>query len=225
MSFDRLAPHYRWMEFVLAGGKLQRCRTAFLSQMTQARQVLILGEGNGRFLTECAQRLRFAQITCVDASDRMLELARARLRSRRLPEGTVEFVHADALKWAAPARRFDLVVTHFFLDCFPAAVLRQLLEKIAGLASPEAYWLLADFTIPDRGPACWRATIIHWMMYSFFAVATRLPARRLTPPDASLRAQGFVLRERLLLDWGLLHSDLWQRRSELIGQVCPAGPQ
>ena len=29
-SFDLLAPHYRWMEFVLAGRKLQECRTVFL---------------------------------------------------------------------------------------------------------------------------------------------------------------------------------------------------
>ena len=27
MSFDRLAPHYTWMEAVLAGPRLQRCRT------------------------------------------------------------------------------------------------------------------------------------------------------------------------------------------------------
>ena len=51
MSFDRLAPHYRWMEAVLAGGKLQRCRTAFLNEVKDARHALIVGDGNGRFLS------------------------------------------------------------------------------------------------------------------------------------------------------------------------------
>src|SRR5579862_4048205 len=68
MSFDRLAPHYRWLEIVLAGEKLQHCRTAFLSQIRDAHDVLILGEGNGRFLLECRKTLSSAQITCVDSS-------------------------------------------------------------------------------------------------------------------------------------------------------------
>ena len=83
MSFDVLAPYYRWMEFVLAGNKLQRCRTAFLSQVTRRKSVLILGEGNGRFLLECRCILHEAQITCVDASFRMLTLARKRLQDGR----------------------------------------------------------------------------------------------------------------------------------------------
>src|SRR5215469_5978584 len=71
MSFDVLAPHYRWMEFVLAGKKLQRCRTAFLSQVADRQNVLLVGEGNGRFLVECRRSLKNARITCVDASARM----------------------------------------------------------------------------------------------------------------------------------------------------------
>src|SRR4051812_20630121 len=80
VSFDVLAPHYRWMELLLAGEKLQRCRTAFLKEVADARDVLIVGEGHGRFLVECRRRLPDARITCVDASERMLEVARARLR-------------------------------------------------------------------------------------------------------------------------------------------------
>jgi len=75
MSFDQIAPHYRWMEFVLAGRKLQGCRTEFLGRLNDAEKVLIVGEGNGRFLLECRRRLSQAHVTCVDASERMLDLA------------------------------------------------------------------------------------------------------------------------------------------------------
>src|SRR5882762_1835947 len=51
-GFDRLAPHYYWMECVLAGRTLQRCRTAFLEQTRDATAALLIGEGNGRFLAE-----------------------------------------------------------------------------------------------------------------------------------------------------------------------------
>jgi ubiquinone/menaquinone biosynthesis C-methylase UbiE len=211
MSFDRLAPHYRWMECVLAGNKLQRCRTAFLSRIKNARNVLILGEGNGRFLAEAGRVLGSAHVTCVDSSVRMLQLAQGRLPARSLRPVAVSFVHADALEWVPPKQSYDVVVTHFFLDCFRPAQLAQLLATISHAATPEAIWLVADFQMPRRCVCRWRAQLIHRVMYAFFGVFTQLPARRLTEPDPFLQAHGYLLRERRVTDWGLLRSDLWQR--------------
>ena len=87
MSFDHLAPFYRGMEFVLAGGKLQRCRLEWLEEVKDSRQVLIVGEGPGRFLMECAKTLPDAQILCVDASAAML--SRAITGGTGAGEGTV----------------------------------------------------------------------------------------------------------------------------------------
>jgi SAM-dependent methyltransferase len=211
MSFDSIAPHYRWMEFLLAGDKLQRCRTAFLSRIENAQNVLILGEGNGRFLVECRKTLRSARITCIDASARMLQLAGARLARAGLnPEG-IAFVRADALAWAPPPRCFDLIVTHFFLDCFRGDQLERLVASLGAGAQADAAWLLADFQIPERGRGRLRAQIIHRMMYAFFRLTTRLPARRWTAPDPFLESHGFVLEKRLSSDWDLLRSDLWRR--------------
>src|SRR6187399_1553649 len=72
MSFDRLAPYYRGMEFICAGEKMQRCRTTFLDQIPATQNILLLGEGHGRCLVECLRRFPRAHITCVDASQRML---------------------------------------------------------------------------------------------------------------------------------------------------------
>jgi ubiquinone/menaquinone biosynthesis C-methylase UbiE len=211
MSFDRLAPHYRWMEFVLAGEKLQRCRTAFLPEVADARDILILGEGNGRFLIECRKVLPKARITCIDESGRMLQLARLRLNRSRLGTQEINFVNTDALSWAPAQRSFDLIVTHFFLDCFRADQLKRLLSVLVQACRPHAGWLLADFQIPDRGVSRPRAQVIHWLMYSFFRITTRLSARKLTPPDSFLTANGFALQKRKISDWGLLHSDLWEK--------------
>jgi ubiquinone/menaquinone biosynthesis C-methylase UbiE len=211
MNFDLLAPHYRWMEIVLAGEKLQHCRTAFLPQIRDAKNVLILGEGNGRFLLECRKALISAQITCVDSSPRMLQLARSRLERRGLAVDGIQFVQADALSWKSPTQSFDLIVTHFFLDCFAPDQLQQLLAKLACACLPRSRWLLADFQIPEAGIRRWRAGLIHWMMYCFFRIAARLPAKHLTVPDPILRSHGFILQRRMLTDWDLLRSDLWER--------------
>ncbi len=210
MSFDVLAPHYRWMEWLSAGEKLQRCRTAFLDAIEPPAKVLIFGEGNGRFLAALLQRFPQAQVTSVDASQAMIDKARQRLGAAG---ATVEFIHADALEWQPPGGTFDIVVTHFFLDCFREDQLRLLIPKIASAASPRATWLLADFKEADCGLRRWRSQLILRVMYVFFRLVTRLPARRLTKPDAMLAATGFERLQRSEYDWGMLHSDRWARRA------------
>jgi ubiquinone/menaquinone biosynthesis C-methylase UbiE len=210
MSFDVLAPHYRWMELVSAGDKLQRCRTAFLSRIPAANNILILGEGNGRFLVECRRRFPNAAVTVVDASARMLELARKRLARQSVDTNRINFSRADALTWTPPSLGFDLIVTHFFLDCFRADQLEFLIPKLARVAAPEANWLLADFRAAEGGWRRQRSRVILWLMYRFFIAATHLPARNLTAPDPLLERHGFTLRAREIYDWELLHSDWWR---------------
>lgn len=211
MSFDRLAPHYRWMERVLAGGKLQRCRLAWLGEVRDCRNVLVVGEGPGRFLAEAARALPSARFCCVDASAAMLDQAKSAWIQAGGEPARAQFLQAELPAWEPPAGAFDLVVTHFFLDCFPPDLLAAVVTRLAAAAGADARWLLADFCVPTRGAARLRAWLVLWAAYTFFRAATRLPARRLAPPDACLEAEGFRLVQRRTSDWGLLHSDLWQR--------------
>lgn len=206
MSFDRLAPYYRIMEFLAAGGELQHCRLAFLDDIPVPRRVLLAGEGHGRFLPECVGRFPDAEIVVVDLSLRMLQIARARTSSDR-----VTFVHADFLEWDAPRGKFDLIVTNFFLDCFPPDELAAVVEKLGEFATPDAEWLLADFQIAPAGPARWRSRVILTMLYRFFAIVTGIRARALAPPDAALEKAGFTRLRRVTREWGLLKSEWWRR--------------
>jgi len=206
MSFDRLAPFYRAMEAIAAGGKLQRCRVAFLNEIPVPRRVLLAGEGHGRFLPECVRRFPDAAIMVVDDSVRMLEIAKRMVESER-----VEFVRADLLKWEGPQGAFDLIVTNFFLDCFPAPELAVLVARLGWMAVPEADWLLADFEIAATGPARWRSRMILALLYAFFRVVCRLPARALISPDGELQKAGFSLTRRQTYEWGLLKSERWRR--------------
>jgi len=209
-NFDRLAPHYHWLEKVLAGGKLHRCRTAFLSTVPPPGEALLLGEGHGRFLAELLTAHPGVRCTCVDSSAKMLAGARRKLEGQGFNLAGVEFVQADVLEWKPPAGKFDLIVTCFFLDCFSAEQLARLMPRIAGAAVADARWLVADFRKPESGWKRWRAAWILESMYLFFTHATALPASRITPIEPFLEGQGFVLQGRRTFEWGLLHSDLWQ---------------
>ena len=210
MSFNRLAPHYRWMEFLFAGEELHRCRTQFIPQICSARKILILGEGNGRFLLECRRAVPEAKITCVDSSARMLSIAKQRVETNGLSTENIEFVHANALEWKT-RQRFDTIVTHFFLDCFRRDELELLVDKLAAFAEPIATWLIADFREPKSGIRRFRAQIILWSLYAFFRLTTGITANRIVPPDSFLITHGFQLRQRCESNLGLLYSDCWQR--------------
>jgi ubiquinone/menaquinone biosynthesis C-methylase UbiE len=221
MSFDTLAPYYRWMEVVLAGDKLQRCRFAYLDDLPAPHNILLLGEGHGRSLVGYRRRFAGAQITCVDASAGMLDQARRQLERHGLKADRVEFIHADILNWEPPQNHYDLVVTNFFLDCFRADQLEQIIAKLAASLPPTAIWLNADFQIPAAGWRRVRSRVIVWLLYLFFRIVTRLPARTLPKPDPLLAKAGFILRHRIESEWDLLRADWWQRPPSANGENQP----
>lgn len=208
MSFDVVAPHYDWMEAVSAGSLLQRVRTHWLDELAGCPRVLSVGEGHGRFADAFVQRFPDARLTCVDASSRMLERARRRL-GRQGPQ--VEWVQATLPSWRPQPGAWDGLVTNCVLDCFPPDQLAEVIAALADGAASRATWLVADFAVPARGPARWRAQAAHAAMYAFFRRVTGIPARRLTPPDPYLERAGFRLAGRRTFSWGLLQADVWRR--------------
>lgn len=210
MSFDLLAPHYRWMERVLAGPRLQRCRTTWLEQLAGRRHLLVAGVGHGPALPLLLRNYPGLRITCVDASAGMLAAAGRNARRAGADLSRITFVHGTLPDWRTNDR-FDAIATHFFLDCFPPETLRAVVESLAALATPDAVWIVSDFAIPLRGARRVRARAVHALMYRFFRTVTHLPARRLTPPDAALVDAGFRLAGRRTSEWGLLQADLWRR--------------
>jgi len=208
MNFNRLARHYDWLEALTAGGRLQRARTHWLDALAGRRRILSVGEGHGRFAAACLARFPEAELTCVEASPAMLAVAQARTRGMT---GRVRWEGRDALAWQ-PDQAYDAIVTCFFLDCFTPDALAAVVGHLGACATENAVWLVSDFNVPSRGLARWRARAVHALMYVFFRVVTQLPARRLTPPDAELERQGFVLAGRHETEWGLLRADVWERR-------------
>ena len=212
MSFDTLAPWYRALERIAFGDGLQRCRVACLGEIGAPRRALIVGEGNGRVLCELLRLHPEVEVDCIDASARMLQLARERLE-RELPDRTnrVRFLQQDIMSWSAPEHHYDLVVTHFVLDCFPQATLAGIVSKLARAATDDANWLLADFCVPASGMARLRARVWLAAMYLFFRVTARIAAKELIDPTPLLRAEGFALAQQYLFRKGILRSEIWRR--------------
>lgn len=207
MNFNRLAPHYDWLEAVTAGSRLQRARTQWLDRLAGCQHVLSVGEGHGRFAAAFLKRFPRAKLTCVEASPAMLAVGQRRTRSW---QDRVRWECADALAWQ-PAMQYDAIVTCFFLDCFPPEMLSAVVRHLARAASERSIWLVTDFAMPKSGPARWRAQAVHSLMYAFFRVMATLPARSLTRPDGLLAEHGYKLGCRREFEWGLVGAEVWQR--------------
>ena len=192
-SFDRLARLYCWMEYFSFGPYLQQCRKLRVREMVWCRRALVYGDGDGRFLAELARQIPNLQVAAVDASAEMLRQA-----ARRLSSGApVRLVHTDALGCnpaAFPEAPFDLIVTHFFLDCFDEAEMASLVSRVNGAAEDYALWVVSDFAIPRRPGARLAGTLIVRGLYLSFGLLTGLKARRLPDHGRVMREGGWIPR-------------------------------
>jgi ubiquinone/menaquinone biosynthesis C-methylase UbiE len=207
-SFDRLARGYRALELLAFGRDLERARFCFLESLRDCRSILILGEGDGRCLSRLVKIAPRALVHCVDSSPAMLMLASGRL-SGPGEAGRVRFERADAFSVRLETTGYDAVVTLFFLDCFTADQVEPLLSRIRPSLRPGARWLWADFSVPPRGPARWRARAWVALLYAFFRWQTGLPARELPPAERMLEDAGFRCVSTREFQWGLVRSALF----------------
>lgn len=202
MNCDPIARWYRWLEYIGFGRALERRRNAFLPDVAGARRALVLGEGDGRFLARLAREMfrhPGATIDYVDLSPRMLELARARAGDR------VHYILGDARTIPLLAAEYDLIVTHFFLDCLNEQDAGALANKIADAATPQARWLISEF----RAASWWSRSCIG-ALYVFFRITTGLETKRLIDHHSLLRERGFAIERSETGRAGLLISELWR---------------
>lgn len=209
-GFDKLALPYRWMEYLTFGPFLSRARRAFLPQLHQARRALLLGDGDGRFTAALLRRNPHVHAVAVDGSAAMLH----RLSQRVAKQGNgtrLTTLHANALA-DLPNGPFDLVCTHFFLDCLTSAQCDTLAQHVAARMEPSAMWVISEFAIP-KNRFHGVAQLLVGTLYAAFGLLTGLRVRTLPDYTASLHAAGLTriaLRTHLA---GILRSELWILRS------------
>jgi len=208
-NFDRIASSYRWMEYLSFGRSLERCRNHFLPRLASSRGALVLGDGDGRFLAELLACNPKIHADAVDSSEAMLGILRANCTALSLDAGArLRTHHASALDFM-PARRYDLIVTHFFLDCLTQSELDSLCARITPHLESRGLWLVSDFRIPG-GTMRLPALAIVRSLYLAFRLLTGLRTTALPNHADALTAAGFHrIGERHTLG-GLLTSELWE---------------
>jgi SAM-dependent methyltransferase len=211
-NFDRVALVYRWMEYLSFGSMLERCRFQFLNRCAKARHALVLGDGDGRFTARLFRVNPIVKVDAVDGSTAML----AALRRRALiadvrADARLQTIHADLRSWTPDGNAYDLVVSHFFLDCLTDQDVQDLVRRVVPHLAPNAEWLVSEFAVP---PGRWRARFSRLLirfLYFAFARWTGLEVKQIPDFAAAFKQHGFQRMTRATFQGGLLTSEVWER--------------
>ncbi|HEY0786978.1 MAG TPA: class I SAM-dependent methyltransferase [Acidobacteriaceae bacterium] len=213
-GFDRVARLYSWLEYLAFGRQLERCRSAQMPSMLHARHALVLGDGDGRFTTQLLRRNPTVHVVAIDASPAMLALLAARVQ-RAGASARVTLLAGDVVALlgstspppplhCAPGDRFDLLVSHFLLDCLSPDEVTSLVAGVLPLVVPGTPWVISEFATPSP----WTRLVVH-VLYRSFRLLASLRVQRIPPYQQALRQQGFVPAAHRRLLGGLLCSSVW----------------
>jgi ubiquinone/menaquinone biosynthesis C-methylase UbiE len=212
MNCDRVARLYRWLEYLRFGRALERCRLAMLPRLGSSRKALLLGDGDGRFLTALAQHNSSIRIDAIDASREMIAVSRRRLARARIQEcNRIHLQHGDVRAISPLNGKYDLIASHFFFDVFDTTELQIIIDRVAEHAADNALWVVSEFDLPARG---WeRLASRAWLkiMYLLFRLTTGLENQQLPEWRTVLQNAGFVRNEQQIISNGFIVSELWQR--------------
>lgn len=209
MNADLIARPYAFLERITFGSQLQQCRTAFIDQCPREGRVLLLGDGDGRFLVELARRRPHLDLLYVDSSKAMCHLAQCRHSKSPDPKAKALFQLGNVTS-ELPAGPFDLITAHFFFDCFDQPTLEALARQLAGAALPGALLLVSEFRIPSRRAPRWLALALVSVLYRVFRILTGLRTQHLPDHRHALSISGWHLLHGKPRCLGLLTCELWK---------------
>jgi ubiquinone/menaquinone biosynthesis C-methylase UbiE len=208
--FDRVARIYRAMEYLSFGPLLERCRFFHLPRLGAAQRALVMGDGDGRFIARLLAEHEDMRADAVDLSPAMLGLLRGRVVARGAL-GRLTVACADARAFTPPARNYNLVVTHFFLDCLTTEEAAQLIARVRPRLAPGAVWLVSEFAVPPQGHLRRRlAQSLIASLYAAFRLLTGLRVRSIPAWRDLLGQAGFAPVAAHAWLGGILVSELWQ---------------
>jgi SAM-dependent methyltransferase len=204
-NFNLIARPYRWLEYLTLGRTLERCRLHFLPLLLDQKRALVLGDGDGRFVAALLAANRHLRADAIDTSETMLQFLSKRCESNI---DRLQTHHTSALTFT-PTGTYDLITTHFFLDCLTQPELETLISRITPTLAPGALWLISDFRIPP-GHMRLPARILVRALYFGFRILTGLRTTHLPDHATALTQAGLTRIAQHQSLTGLLTAELWQ---------------
>jgi len=200
-DFNSVAPIYDRLAKLIFGQTLVNAQLAFTDHIKPHGRVLILGGGTGWFLEALLKKWPKLEVDYVEASEAMIKLS----EKRDLPAGRLHFIHGTHED--IPGAKYDLIITHFFLDVFDADSLQATTKHLGNLLAIDGLWLCADFQKTGK----WHHRLLLWLMHRFFRITSGLQAPHIQAIPEAIEQQGMCREAFKTWKRGLVFSGLWQK--------------
>jgi len=176
-NYDTVAPFYDWLSRLIFGEAILQAHTFLVNAIPAGSSVLIIGGGTGYILEEMSKKHASGlQITYVDISEKMIAFS----KQRNVGGNDVLFIN-KSISDVAFYRKFDVVITPFFIDNFSNSTAKIIFDKMDFILAADGLWLFADFQ--SKKNKLWQKWLLK-LMYLFFRIVCNIEASHL--PDSPL---------------------------------------
>jgi ubiquinone/menaquinone biosynthesis C-methylase UbiE len=213
-NFNHIARAYRWIEYLTFGRALERARFHFLPELAHCRNALAFGDGDGRFLAQLFAQNHDLSADAVDCSANMLHLLQKRCSKVTKNRAKSLNLHTNCAQNITFEHQYDLIITHFFLDCLTQSEVNTLASRLRDHTHHGTLWVLSEFRIPN-GPLHLPAKLLIAVLYLASRWLTGLRVSSIPDHAESLCTAGFTRIAAHQSLAGILTSELWQKQEVL----------
>ncbi|MCM8533545.1 MAG: class I SAM-dependent methyltransferase [Lentisphaeraceae bacterium] len=204
-DFSPIAPIYDLLGSLFFGGQLHRSQLKNLSKLPHKfESILIIGGGTGKFLKDLVQSKIFKQLTYIDISPKMIELAKSKVSDGK----NINFIIGD--ESTIPNQSFDLIITHYFLDCFDQDKFEEFSKVLLSKLTVGGYWSMVDFHLNSTSAHSKKLFVS--FLYKFFKITCKLNAKEL-PNFETWFSENLEIVEDSFNCMRLLRSTVYKRTS------------
>jgi ubiquinone/menaquinone biosynthesis C-methylase UbiE len=200
-GFDRLAPFYDFVVWVVFGKRLSRFADAAISSLHHSKNCLIVGGGSGEIIRQCFDHAISEQYFYAELSTKMIERTKSRFKDEELSK--IQF--GNDWESLIGSDKLDLVIFPFVLDCLTENSASKLLKTLRPKLNTNAQILIIDFRELKAKGSFTRnlKNAFIRMLYFFFRFATGIEARSLPNTNRVMIDTGFQVTasKSILDDW------------------------
>lgn len=209
VNFSNITPIYDLLGTLAFAGRLHKSQQYMLELYPKSvENILIIGGGTGKFLTEIVSSIKFNELIYIDISPGMIKSARKKIVKNSPDQlSNIEFICGGINN--LPKKDYDLVITHYFLDCLTPESYLKIVEELKNSLKPTGLWSMVDFYNTNQDPLKKRFISL---LYRFFHITCNLPSIQLTDFDSWFNKNMNRLNRKEFIG-GLLKSTLYKKEN------------
>ncbi|MDQ3392539.1 MAG: class I SAM-dependent methyltransferase [Bacteroidota bacterium] len=209
-DFDAVAPIYDFLANLIFQKNIFHSQLIYITKIPANAEILIIGGGTGKIVNEILKVNPQVKITYVESSKKMLKISISRID--KADRAKIDFLHGDENSLLSFNKAsFDIIITNFFLDVFPADQLIQVMQFLKNVLKENGKWIHTDFINPKNEKFPYLISALIKAMYLFFRTFCQLEGKELLNFKTYFQNLGFQEEESHLFFHKMISAEYYKQ--------------